>query len=214
MPWELRYFCDDQPDIDWNNILFGAVGVQLGSDIPETRTDVYLNLNREDVGLKFRHGIGNGAGQLECKKRSKTRNGLEKWSKTTFSSVRLDVQAIIRAMRGYSKVSSEELQKLDFDRDSISCDKVRHNIFVRSLSNSPNAAIKAIKGSIGYMEVTRITLKESSSGKSLGTFITYAFERGDSDAMRGVADELLSVLQFTSVQCMGYPEFIMQCLAK
>ena len=216
MGWELRYFISGESGSHALEILATVLGIsKLSLNDGEQRTDVYLQLNKPDVGFKFRGALKNDKGKLEYKIRTdKDGLGAENWKKGHIGKTKLTVPQLNNAVKSVPDAHMNALpDEFDVTKHSIHCIKSRRNILLSSCNYDASQIGEMPSGSSSVViELAKLTLHRHS-GEKLGNHYSICLEGGSAPVLQAIGKKLSPFFRIGADMplCMGYPEFIIKC---
>ena len=207
MGWELRYFFSPSISNVVEDKLLSLLKESSSFKNGEQRTDIYLQLNHPNIGVKFRGDIENNKGYLEYKIRTETKkSGSERWSKKSIGMVQKSEDEI-----KHSVISSiKEIKKLpnfNLSQDLIYCDKLRKKIILQDYSVLGLSNI----GKSVILEVAKLKIRNESN-ESIGNFFSFNLEGAGPKYLKPVGEKIIEILNVNEndYYCNGYPEFLIK----
>jgi len=204
MPWEYRVFFPAEKNKDFDVFLnLQQVHSLSVPSHPEIRSDLYIDLQNPNVGLKKRHGT-----QIEVKlmTHKDPSSGVESWSKVIATHLRPGQQVAdalhCSTYESYLKKIRDQLLNGFYEENNLfELRKRRKQVHV-DLKNFPSI-FQDVTGSV-ILERAEVEVYYKS--KLIGNWISICAE----DAPAAVVKHCVTSLtrNVTDLQTCGYPEFV------
>ncbi|KAJ5077977.1 hypothetical protein M0811_05234 [Anaeramoeba ignava] len=227
MGWEVRFFWNKNPNISieiTKDILFKNLNsfVKNLKSKPEKRTDLYLNFDLNNIGMKFRTKRN-----LEMKKRTKiiTQDGIncESWQKIYLNNKKIDqnninLQKLFQILENcidkedYNQAKSFMESKEKVEIVSVQKNRWQTSVSKKEIQNMTSTQLRNFEkiGNIVSMEFTEVNLEYD---EKKAEYYSVCIEGGNPSTLCTIGDALWSYLEKNlekdqKIFQMGYPEFI------